>query len=93
MFNNIGVILKKIGLICFFLIFLSFLVGGIVILITFPSTLKFIGFLVIMGGSLISLIIASLFYGFGQLIINTQIICEYEAENNELLNSILNEKK
>ena len=83
MFNNIGGKIKILAQVVFWLgITVSFLVG--IILISQDENTVLIGFLVLVLGSLFSLIGSFMTYGFGQLIENSDIlVAEKNADKSE----------
>ena len=83
MFNNIGGKIKILAQVVFWLgIIVSFLVG--IILINQDENTVLIGFLVLVLGSLFSLIGSFMTYGFGQLIENSDIlVAEKNADKSE----------
>lgn len=79
MFNEIGKKIKTLAKVIFVLVVISALIMGVVLIATLIKTdkenLAFIGFLVMIVGSVIAWLLSCLLYGFGELIDKT---CDIE---------------
>lgn len=94
MFENIG---NKIKTLAKVLCWIGIIVSVIVAIVLFASDddLVGIGFLVLIGGSLISWIGSFVLFGFGQLVENSDIIAEQSDRDNQKYHKIVknNEEK
>lgn len=94
MFENIG---NKIKTLAKVLCWIGIIVSVVVAIVLFASDddLVGIGFLVLIGGSLISWIASFVLFGFGQLVENSDIIAEQSYRDNQKYHKIVknNEEK
>ena len=81
MFNNVGSKLKTIAVISFVIDLIGFVVLGIITISEWD--MPFLGLIAILGGILVSLVIAYLLYGFGQLVENAEAVAEEREKVTE----------